>query len=216
MTTGRPKSAETAPQAVVFDLGNVLIRWDPHPAIAAAVGHGEASRFLADEAFDFMAWNHAQDAGRPWPEAEDAAVNDHPHWEPAIRAYRSNFAASLTGAIHGTVDVLRELHDAGVPLFALTNWSAELFPTARQRFDFLELFTDIVVSGEERLAKPDPAIFAVLERRVGRPLATCVFVDDSPRNVDAARAAGLDAILFTDTGHLREDLRRRGLPLRPA
>lgn len=202
--------------AVVFDLGNVLIRWDPHPAVAAAVGAEEASRLLAAEDFDFGAWNHAQDAGRPWDDAVAEAARTHPQWLPHLRGYRANFAHSLIGAIEDTVDVLAELHRAGVPLFALTNWSADTFSHARERFAFLDLFDDIVVSGEERLAKPDPAIFEVLRRRTGLPLEQCVFVDDSPANVAAAARAGMTAILFTDTGHLREDLRRRGLPLAPA
>src|SRR6478672_5135357 len=209
-------SGEATVEAVVFDLGNVLIRWDPHPAIAASVGPDAATRFLADQEFDFLAWNHAQDAGRSWEVGEAAAIDSHPHWEPAIRAYRSNFAASLVGALHDTVDILRELHAAGTPLFALTNWSAELFPVALERFDFLALFDDIVVSGQVGVAKPDPAVFAVLERRIGHRLDRTVFIDDSPVNVAAARAAGMDAIAFTDTGHLRTDLLRRSLPLRAA
>jgi 2-haloacid dehalogenase len=202
-----------AVEAVVFDLGNVLIRWDPHPAIAAEVGAEEATRFLAATDFDFAAWNHQQDAGRPWPEAEAEAVRSHPHWRRHMLAYRTHFARSLRGPIEDTVAILRELHAAGVPLFALTNWSSELFPCARTRFDFLDLFDDIVVSGDEQTAKPAPAIFEVLERRVRRPLSACVLVDDGPANVDAARRVGLDAILFTDTGHLRADLRARGLPV---
>jgi len=203
----------TPVDAVVFDLGNVLITWDPHPAIAKAVGPKQATRFLADEAFDFMSWNHLQDAGRPWGSAEEAAVTSHPHWEEAILAYRANFGDSLIGAIEDTVQILRELDAAGIPLYGLTNWSAELFPQARDRFDFLVLFKDIIVSGEEGLAKPDPAIFTILRDRIGHTLESCIFIDDSLANIDAAGEAGLDAILFTDTGHLREDLLVRGLPL---
>jgi 2-haloacid dehalogenase len=202
--------------AVVFDLGNVLITWDPHPAIAKAVGAEQAARFLADQEFDFKAWNHQQDAGRLWDEAEEAAVTSHPHWEPAIRGYRENFTDSLIGAIEDTVQILVALHDSGIPLYALTNWSDELFPMALKRFDFLDLFDDIIVSGEERVAKPDPRIFEILQERIGHSLHDCIFIDDSPPNIEAAAAAGLDAILFTDTGHLREDLAVRGLPLSPA
>jgi 2-haloacid dehalogenase len=211
--SARPKSAQVA---VVFDLGSVLISWDPCPAIAKAVGQEQATRFLADEEFDFLAWNYQQDAGRSWDEGEDAAVRTHPHWESAIRGYRANFGDSLIGAIPDTVRVLRELHAAGVPLYALTNWSAELFPVARERFDFLDLFADIIVSGEEGLAKPDPAIFELLHERIGQSFEGALFIDDNPANVEAARKAGLDAILFTDTGHIREDLLLRGLPLSPA
>lgn len=205
----------TPPEVVVFDLGNVLIRWDPHPAIARGVGGEQATKLLHATDFDFLAWNHEQDAGRPWDEAERAAAASHPHWAPALRAYRINFAESLLGPVHDTVELLTELHAAGVRLLALTNWSAELFPVARKNFPFLGLFDDIVVSGEERMAKPDPLVFDLLERRARRPLSRCVFVDDSPRNVEAARAAGMDAIVFTDSGHLRGDLHRRGLPVTP-
>ena len=128
------------PAAVVFDLGNVLIEWNPAPAIAGAVGEAEARRFLAAEDFDFGAWNHEQDAGRPFEESEVAAVERVPHWREHILSYRANFDRSLIGEIAATVDVLRDLHAAGVRLLALTNWSAELFPVARGRFDFLELF----------------------------------------------------------------------------
>ena len=206
----------TPPETVVFDLGGVLISWDPHLAIAKTVGHDQATRFLADEGFDFMGWNYQQDAGRSWDGGEDAAVTLHPHWAGAIRAYRANFEDSLVGAIEDSVQILRELHSAGIPLYGLTNWSEELFPVARARFDFLDLFEDIIVSGEEGVAKPDPEIFAILEKRIGHPLGGCLFIDDSPVNVAAAGEAGLDAILFTGAGHLRRDLVPRGLPLSPA
>jgi 2-haloacid dehalogenase len=213
-------SRELAPNpvdAVVFDLGNVLIRWDPAPAIAAAVGPDRAAAFLADEDFDFGAWNTANDFGRPIAEAEESAVAAHPHLAEEIRAYRANFDASMVEQIEGTVAILRELHEADVPLFALTNWSAELFPRALDRFDFLELFEDIIVSGEEGVGKPDPEIFEVLEERIRHRggLDDSIFIDDSPTNVMAALEAGLDAIRFTDPETLREDLVVRGLPLRP-
>jgi 2-haloacid dehalogenase len=203
--------------AVVFDLGNVLIRWDPAAAIAAAVGPDRARAFLADEAFDFRAWNHANDVGRSIAEAEELAMAAHPHLAEEIRAYRANFAASMVEQIEGTVAILRELHEAQVPLFALTNWSAELFPHALDRFDFLDLFEDIIVSGEEGVGKPDPEIFEVLEERIRHRggLDDSIFIDDSPANVMAALEAGLDAIRFTDPETLREDLVVRGLPLRP-
>ena len=206
---------ERARAVVVFDLGNVLIRWDPGPAIAKAVGAEQAARFLADEEFAFGAWNSEQDAGRSWDEAEEVAVRAHPQWEPAIRGYRENFPDSLIGAIDDSVEILRELHAAGIRLFALTNWSKELFPVALKRFSFLDLFEDIIVSGQEGVRKPDPAIFEILRERIGSSLARCVFIDDSPANSKAAAAAGMDAILFSDTGHLRVDLALRGLPLLP-
>jgi 2-haloacid dehalogenase len=206
----------STPEAVVMDLGDVMIRWQPEKAIAATVGEEEAGRFLAAEDFDFHAWNREQDAGRPWPEAEALACRTHPHWEQHVLAYRRNFDRAVEHAITGTVAIVEELHDNGVPLFGLTNWSAELFPLARRRHRFLDLFEDIVVSGEERVAKPDPVIFDVLERRMGLRLERCVYVDDSASNVEAAARAGLDAIAFTGADQLRADLRNRGLPIHPA
>jgi 2-haloacid dehalogenase len=207
-----PRPAE----AVVFDLGNVLIRWDPVPAIAAAVGAERAAVFVSDPAFDFAAWNHANDAGRCLVEAERSALESHPHYAQEVLAYRQHFGASLVGEIAGSVAILQELHEAQVPLFALTNWSADLFPVALERFGFLDLFEDIVVSGEEGVAKPDPEIFEVLEERVRHRagLDDCIFIDDSPANVVAAAETGLDAIHFTGPDHLREDLIARGMPLR--
>ncbi|SDP71924.1 2-haloacid dehalogenase [Pedococcus dokdonensis] len=209
--------APRAADAVVFDLGNVLISWDPVAAVALAVGHERAAAFVADPDFDFAGWNRANDAGRGLDEAERVAVESHPHYAQEVTAYRRHFGASLVGEIAGTVEILRELHAADVPLFALTNWSADLFPVALEMFDFLDLFEDIIVSGEEGVAKPDPEIFEVLEERVAHRagLDDCIFIDDSPVNVQAAAATGLDAIHFTGPDHLREDLVARGMPLRP-
>ena len=203
----------TPPAAVVFDLGNVLIHWDPHPAIAAAVGDAEAARFLAADDFDFGAWNHEQDAGRRFEDSERAAVERVPHWREHVLAYRTHFERSLVEDIASSVAVLRDLHAAGVRVFALTNWSDELFPVALAKFDFLELFEDIVVSGAESLAKPDPRIFEVLAKRTGLPLEACVFIDDKAENVAAAQEAGMDAVLFRRDGSLREQLRQRRLPV---
>jgi 2-haloacid dehalogenase len=205
--------SERRPAAVVFDLGNVLIRWDPLPALTVGVGEAEAARFLAAEDFDFAAWNHVQDSGRGWADAEAEVERTHPHWHRHARAYRAHFAHSLTGPVEDNVALLEDLHAAGVRLFALTNWSAELFPQALERFGFLSLFEDIVVSGDEGVAKPDPAIFTLLQERVGLPLEECVFIDDSAANVAAAAAAGLDAIRFAPGTDLRAQLVYRGLEI---
>ena len=191
----------------------MLIRWDPHPAVAAGVGDVEARAFLAAEDFDFSAWNRRADAGAEWLDLQQELASTHPHWHEHATSYVTNFGLSLVEPIGENVAVLRDLHAAGVPLFALTNWSRELFPQALERFDFLALFEDIVVSGAEKLAKPDPAVFELLGRRVGRPLTDCVFVDDSAANVAAAAQAGMDAIVFRDGEPLREQLRARGLPV---
>ncbi|GAA2039374.1 HAD family phosphatase [Terrabacter terrae] len=197
---------------VVFDLGGVVVVWDPVAPIAAAVGPERAERFVHGEEFDFAAWNHAQDAGRSWAEAEASATAAHPHLAEEIAAYRRNFPLSLPELVPGTAEILRALHERGMRLVALTNWSAETFHHAPQRFpEVFAVFTDVVVSGVEGVVKPDPEIFRVLARRLGHPLEGVLFVDDSLANVHAARAAGMDAVHFTGAPALWSELQERAL-----
>ncbi len=196
----------------VFDLGGVVVQWDPVAAISAAVGRARAERFVHGDEFDFAGWNLAQDAGRSWTDAEAIATAGHPHLADEIAAYRPNFALSLRGLVPGTPEILADLHARGVRLVALTNWSAETFHHAPAAFPAVfELFDDMVVSGAEGVAKPNPRIFAILEARLGHPLDGVFFVDDSPVNVRAARDAGMDAVRFRDATTLRDDLRERRL-----
>jgi len=203
----------SVPRGVIWDLGNVLIDWQPHAAVAAGLGADEATRFLGADDFDFMRFNHALDAGGTWEEGEADLRRTHPHWVDHAVAYRANFEHSLVGEIPGTVGVVRELHDAGVPMFGLTNWPDEFWPHAPRRFAFLELLDDIVVSGTEGFAKPDPAIFEIAVARAGIPASDLVFVDDKDSNVASAIESGLDGIVFTGATGLRAALRERGLPV---
>jgi 2-haloacid dehalogenase len=197
---------------VVFDLGGVVLLWDPVPAVAAVVGQERAERFVHGTEFDFAAWNHAQDAGRSWAEAEAVATASHPDLAEEIAAYRPHFALSLRGLVPGTAEILRDLRSRGVRVVALTNWSAETFQHAPEIFpEVIGLFDDIVVSGVEGVAKPDRAIFEVLGRRLGHPIEHVFYVDDAVRNVEAARDAGMDAVQFTDASALLRELRARRL-----
>jgi 2-haloacid dehalogenase len=197
---------------VVFDLGGVVVLWDPVPAVAAVVGQKRAEHFVHGSEFDFAVWNHAQDSGRSWADAEAAATASHPELAEEIAAYRQNFALSLRGLIPGTAGILRALHDRGVRLVALTNWSAETIHHGPEAFpEVFDLFDDLVVSGAECVAKPDREIFQILARRLAQPIDGVFYVDDNLRNVNAARAAGMDAVRFTDAETLLEELQRRGL-----
>jgi 2-haloacid dehalogenase len=196
----------------VFDLGGVVVSWEPVPAVAAAVGQERAERFVHGREFDFAAWNHAQDSGRTWADAEAAATASHPELAEEIAAYRRNFVLSLRGLVPGTARILGALHDRGVRLVALTNWSAETIHHGPEVFpEVFGLFDDIVVSGAESVAKPDKEIFQILARRLSHQIDGVFYVDDNLRNVDAARAAGMDAVRFTDAATLRADLQERGL-----
>lgn len=201
-----------ATKAVVFDLGGVLIDWDPRHLYR---------KLLADEAAveEFLAtvctpeWNAELDRGRPFAEGVAELVERHPEHAAAIAAYHERWPEMVAGDIPGTVEVLAELRAAGVPLYALTNWSAETFAITRGRFEFLEWFDGLLVSGEERVTKPDPAIFQLLLDRFGLDPTATVFVDDSAANVAAARRLGFDAIRFTGHEELRRELvARRLLP----
>jgi 2-haloacid dehalogenase len=198
-------------RAVVLDLGGVLIDWDPRPALVAGLGEREADRLLAAEDFDFGAWNARQDGGRTFADGEAEVAGTHPHWAGHVRAYFPNYPHSLLGDRPETVAVLREVVATGMPTYALTNWSAETFDHARQRFGFLDDFTEVLVSGELGLLKPEPAIYAALLRRTGTAPADTFFADDSARNVAGARAAGLDAVRYTGAAALRRELVARGV-----
>ena len=199
-----------ATDAVVFDLGGVLIDWDPRYLYR---------KLLDDEAAveEFLAtvctpeWNAEQDRGRPFAEGVAELVERHPVHAAAITAYHERWPEMLGGAVGGTVEVLAELRAAGVPVYALTNWSAETFGIARERFEFLEWFDGVLVSGEERMIKPDPAIFRLLLDRFGLDPGAAFYVDDSPANVAAADRLGFDAVRFTSPAQLRRDLEARGL-----
>jgi 2-haloacid dehalogenase len=202
-------------KAVVFDLGGVLIDWDPRYLYR---------KLLADEAAveEFLAtvctpeWNAELDRGRPFAEGVAELVERHPAHAAAITAYHERWPEMLGGAVPGSVEVLADLRAAGVPLYALTNGSAETFAITRGRFEFLEWFDGVVVSGEERLIKPDPAIFQLLLDRFGLAPEAALFVDDSEANVAAARELGLDAVAFSGPDQLRRELEARRLLARPA
>ena len=198
------------PTAVVFDLGGVLVDWDPRHLYRQLFDDpDEMESFLAE--VTTAEWNSHQDAGRPWSEAVELLVAEHPQRRELIEAFHRRWPEMLAGEIPGTVDVLADLRAAGVRLIALSNWSAETFPVARERFDFLAWFEGIVISGDVGVNKPDPRIFDHLTEEFGIEPAAAVFIDDSSANVDAAKALGFRAIRFTDAAALRRELTRLGL-----
>jgi 2-haloacid dehalogenase len=199
-----------ATKAAVFDLGGVLIDWDPRYLYRKLLGDEAAvEEFLATVCTP--EWNAEQDRGRPFAEGVAELVERHPVHAAAITAYHERWTEMLGGDIAGTVELLDELRDTGVPLYALTNWSAETFGIARERYQFLEWFDGVLVSGEERMIKPDPAIFRLLLDRFGLDPGAAFYVDDSPANVAAAGELGFDAVRFTGPEQLRRDLEARGL-----
>ena len=197
-------------RVVVFDLGGVLIDWNPRHLYRQLFDDEAAmERFLAEVCH--TAWNEEQDRGRTFAEAIEEAAGRFPEERALIEAYHQRWGEMLAGPIEGSVAVLAELKEAGHELHALTNWSVETFPIARERYAFLDWFGSILVSGEERLIKPDPRIFELLLERIGRTAKACVYIDDNPKNAAAAAALGFDAVHFRSPEQLRANLTRLGV-----
>jgi 2-haloacid dehalogenase len=208
--SSRPSGA--SPSVVVFDIGNVLLDWDPrHLYRKLFDDHARMERFLAEVCNP--AWNIEQDRGRLFRDAVAELVAVHPHHEAEIRAFDERWVETVSGPIQGSVDLLAELQAKGIPTYAITNFSAEKFVDAQRAWPFLESFIDVIVSGEHRVLKPDPAIYRLLLDGNGLTAEACVFIDDSVKNVAGARAVGMHALHFTGADALRADLKALGLPV---
>lgn len=198
------------PETVIFDLGGVLIDWDPrHLYRKLFDDEGEMENFLATVCN--RDWIEQQDAGRPFAEAVEVLAADHPNYRTEIEAFWARWPEMLAGPIDGTVALLETLKAEGLRLYALSNWSAETWPHALDRFGFLAWFDGLVVSGLEGIKKPDPAIYALLLERHRVDPASALFIDDVPVNVEAARRSGISALRFQDAEALRADLVGYGL-----
>ena len=195
---------------IVFDLGSVLIEWNPrHLYRKVFSDEAKMEWFLANVCHND--WNLAQDRGRTFDDAVVEATARHPKHAAEIAMYRDRWMEMVPGAIMGSVEILEELHKKGAPLYAITNWNGDTFRATRNRFPFLNLFRDIVVSGDEKMLKPAPEIFHLLAKRNKLSLADSIFVDDSLKNVRGAEAVGMKGHHFTSSEGLRSDLVRRGL-----
>jgi 2-haloacid dehalogenase len=195
--------------AVIFDIGGVVIPWIPERAFEQVLPAADVPAFM--ERIGFADWNRANDARASIADAEDELVRRFPADEAGIRGYRRHFDRTVTSMVPGTAAVIAELARDGVLVSALTNWAADMFAAARPRFGVLSRFADIVVSGEEGIVKPDPAIYHLACQRLGVEPSQAVFVDDTVANAEAATAAGLTGVHFTTADQLRADLERLGL-----
>ena len=206
-------AAETTSRrsVAIFDLGGVLLQWDPRFLYRKLFGGDDAAmeHFLASVCT--TEWNERQDAGRSFAEATQELLPHHADKIELIEAFGKRFDEMVPGAIDGAVEVLAELKSRGVPLYAITNWSAETFPSLRKRFEFLSWFKAIVVSGNERVMKPDPRIFQVLFERHAVTPASAVFIDDVADNAAAAEALGVHGIHFRSPHQLRQELVAAGI-----
>ena len=196
-------------RSIVFDLGNVLIYWNPKNLFDEHYFDSIEKRdyFLNEICTD--AWNEEQDAGRSISKATTEMIEKFPEWEKPIRDYYGRWTEMLKGPVHETVEVFKKLKESGrYKLFALTNWNACLFETALVRYDFLHWFDGRVVSGEEKMRKPSEKFYRLLLDRYDLKAEETLFIDDNLRNIDAAREMGFQCIHYKNNGQLIEELQR--------
>jgi 2-haloacid dehalogenase len=194
---------------IVFDLGKVLLEWDPRHLYRKVFDNPDKMEwFLAHVCHP--EWNLEQDRGRSFADAVIEAKARHPDYAAEIEAFHLRWSEMVPHAIDGSVDILESLHKKGAPLYAITNWNGDTFRQTKLRFPFLNLFRDIVVSGDEKQIKPDADIYHTLLKRNKLKAEDCVFIDDSLKNVHGAEAVGMKGIHFTSPEALRADLKELG------
>jgi len=197
--------------AVVFDFGGVLVDWNPRHLYRKIFSGDEDAmeRFL--EEIRFYEWNQKQDAGRTFSEAVEDLCKDFPQHCELIRLYDLRYEESINGPIWGTVAILEKLKSSGYLLYGLSNWPEEKYRLVRPKYSFFELFDDIIISGEEKVAKPDPRIFAILLGKIQREPWQCIYIDDSKQNIEVALELGFRCIHYQSPGQLDSDLVETGI-----
>ncbi len=198
-------------KAIIFDLGGVLIDWNPRYVYRTVFDTEEKTEWFLQNICT-LDWNEKQDAGHLIATAVEEKVDEFPEWEKEIRIYYDRWKEMLKGPIQETVDLFRQLKETGkYKCYALTNWSAELFPVAIERYDFLQWFDGIVVSGEEKTRKPFPEIYQLLLDRYDVKAQEAIFIDDSLRNIHAAQKLGFISIQFQSVRQLKTALQTKAV-----
>ena len=193
---------------IIYDLGNVLVQWDPRFVFDDKYFDSENEREYFFEHICTADWNEQQDAGRSIVEGTMELISKFPDWEPAIRDFYGRWAEMLRGPVTGAVEIFKELKDTGrFKFYALTNWNAHLFEIALVRYDFFHWFDGRVVSGEEKTRKPFPEFYQILFDRYQVDPSRAIFIDDSLRNIQAADKLGMNTIHFKDAMQLRQSLK---------
>ncbi len=196
---------------IIFDFGGVVMDWDPR--------YFFKNHFNDDDKMEYFLknivtdeWNGEQDRGRTLAEGTELQVANHPEWEKEIRSYYDNWTTMLKSDIPHNVEVLRKLEHSKYELFGLTNWSAETFPYALENYDFFKIFKEkIVVSGTEKLIKPDPTIWNLLLERYQIKAEESIFIDDNPKNIEVAKSLGFICIHIKEDTNLEKELRDLGV-----
>ena len=197
-------------KTIIFDFGGVLVDWDPHRMLDAYFGSREkADWFIANICTG--EWNAQMDAGKPFAQGIAELSAEYPEWSTEIQAYFDRWIEMIGGEIPGMLEIMKDLKRKGYKMYGLTNWSAETFCQVRHKFEVFDQLDGMLVSGEEKMLKPDPAFFQLLVDRFNLNPAECLFIDDNQPNVDGARRFGLNAIRFKDADTLRKELITLGI-----
>jgi HAD superfamily hydrolase (TIGR01509 family) len=203
---------QSSAAAVLWDLGNVLVDWSPRRVFRRLLPDEAAvDSFLSNVCT--MAWHSRHDAGVSFEQNRAELTARHPEHAALIEAWEHRWDEMFNGTVPGVLEIFETLHDAGVPQDALSNLPASKIAPLRSMYPFLQRMNDVVVSGEEGVIKPDPRIFEIARARMSRTPEETVFIDDRAENVEAAKAAGFDGVVFTNAEALRQALRARGLPV---
>jgi len=190
---------------IIFDFGNVFVNWDARNLYKRFFPTLEAVDSFLEE-IHFAEWNEHQDAGRPFKEGVAELSKQFPQYAELIQAYDTHWMESITETLHETIQIARNLKQSGWPLYMLSNFSVEKFVLMKEKHDFLEIFDDIIISGEHKTTKPDPAIFEIALKRINRKAGECLFIDDSLANLVTARKMGFITIRYLSPAQLKRDL----------
>jgi len=194
-------------KAIIFDYGNVLIEWEPRYVYNRFFPNDPEGMERFFKEVDFLSWNAHQDKGRTFKEGVADLSGQFPHYTHLIQAYHDNWKDSIGISYTGTVEIMKQLKQKGYPLYGLSNWSAETFPYARSKFDFFELFDDMVISGLVGYVKPEPEIYHLMLEKIRKPAQECLFIDDSLPNIQQAQKMGFQTIHFKSSEQLADDLK---------
>ena len=197
---------------IVFDFGGVLLDWNPRYLYTKIFDDAQEMEYFLEHVCTYP-WNQEQDRGRTFAEAIQELVKIHPKYTSQIQAYFDRWIEMISGEVEGVSTILLALHQAGYPLYGLTNWSSETLPLVKDQYDFFNVFLGIVVSGEEKVMKPDPEIYKILINRYGLTPEATLFIDDNAENIEAAQQFKLNTIHFQSHTQLQEALKTYGIQL---
>lgn len=190
---------------VVFDVGEVLINWDPRHLYKKLFDDEQEMEYFLSHICT-SEWNYRQDAGYCWDEAVAEKIAQYPEYADYIQSYKTRWSEMVVGGVQGSVEVLMALKAAGCPIYAITNYHQDTFALSKELYPFLKVFDGVVVSGEEKICKPDPRIYQILFDRYGLNPENCVFIDDRAENITAALNAGMAGILFENPAQMKTEL----------